>query len=536
MKTVTAALSMLHEPAAGSAGRLFRGEPVLQWTLDRLERCQQLDGVAIICWEDQFPALENLAEEYDVAVLAKGPRVALPAIEGISASRRWADGWRSGLMQTCDFDHGFYAPWFSELFDQTASDALVLIDPAAGLVDPELIDALIAFAASKPDQEICFSQAAPGLGGALIRRSLLDRLQAAKTHPGRALHYIPDEPVRDPIGGEGCLPIPTIVARTTRNFRLDSDRQIARITEAFVALNGQLISSGCEELVRRMHDQKVIDPLPREVTVELNTDRLSKAIYRPAAVPNRPPMSKATAEMLLDQIALADDTRLTIAGCGDPLESDFLFEFLQMARDRSLRAVHVETDLLSEDVERFDRLAKSPVDLISFHLPAMASSTYQTVMGVDLFSRALRNVSALAQARHARGEGVPIIVPTFVKCTANLAEMELWYDQWLKAMGCAVITGPGDFAGQMVDVAVADMAPPKRSACVRLTNRMNVLSDGTIVACEQDFRGLHPIGRIGEESIEQIWVQRLSPLRACHSRGDWKANPLCAACREWHRP
>jgi hypothetical protein len=536
MKTVTAVLSMLHETSAGSAGRLFRGEPVLQWTLDRLSRSQQLSGMALICWKDQYEALEDIAEEYDVAVLAKGPRTLLQGVEAISASRRWADGWRGGLLQTCDFDLGFYGPWIAEMFDATSSDALILIDPAAGLVDPQLIDATIAHAQSKPDLEICFSQAPPGLGGCLIRRPLVDRLVEAKSHPGRTLHYSPDQPTRDPISTEACCPIPTPVARTTKNFRLDSDRQIARLTSAFVTLNGQLISSGAEELVRQLGNRKEIDPLPREVVVELTCKRLSKPIYRPSPTMPRADMTKATAECLLDQLSIADDTRFTLAGVGDPLESEMLFDFLRMARERGIRALHIETDLLSEDADRIAKLAAAGADIISFHVPAMSEITYAAVMGVPLFQRALKNISALAQARFNLGAGVPLLVPTFIKCAVNLGEMESWYDQWTRAIGSAVISGPSDFAGQIPDTAVADMAPPRRSACSRLASRMTVLSDGTVVACEQDALALRPIGKIGEEAIERIWVERMQNLRSCHGRGEWNAHPLCGKCREWHRP
>jgi radical SAM protein with 4Fe4S-binding SPASM domain len=536
MSSITAVISMLHEDGAGSAGRTFRSEPVLQWTLDRLSRASELDGISLLCWEDQFRDVELLAEEYEVAVLAKGPRTTLGMLDAISAARRWADGWRGGLLQTCDFDLGFHGPWIVELFDATESDAILLIDPSAGLVDPQLLDAIISHARSKPEQELCFTQAAPGLGGVVIRRALVDRLVAANSHPGKTLHYLPDQPTRDAISTDACCPIPTIVARSTKNFRLDSDRQIARLTEAFVTLNGQLISSGAEELVRQLSARTEIDPLPREVIIELNTTRLSSPIYRPSMPIDRPQMSKATAARLLDELSIADDIRLTIAGVGDPLESELLFDFLKMADDRGIKAVHIETDLLSEDVTRMHRLAQSPVDVVSFHIPAMSMVTYTAVMGVDLFQRALRNISALAQARYQRGAGVPILVPTFVKCQQNLAEMEIWYDQWTRSIGNAVITGPSDFAGQIADVAIADMAPPRRSACSRLASKLMVLSDGTVVACEQDIQARQPIGRIGEESIERIWVERMQNLRSCHRRGDLSAHPLCSACKEWHRP
>ncbi|HEY8666502.1 MAG TPA: hypothetical protein VIL86_07555, partial [Tepidisphaeraceae bacterium] len=144
MKKVTAILSMLHEmPGRDSASRLFRGEPVLSWTLERLARCQQLSSIAVLCWEDHLPAVEAIAGEKGAYVLAKGPRVHVPAIEAIAAARKWADGWRGGLLSTCDFDLGFHGPWVRELQQKLESDAVLLVDPSAGLVDFNLIDEII---------------------------------------------------------------------------------------------------------------------------------------------------------------------------------------------------------------------------------------------------------------------------------------------------------------------------------------------------------------------------------------------------------
>src|SRR5688572_21248061 len=146
-QNVTAVLSMLHEPAVrNSATRLFRGEPVLRWTLDRLNRASRVTAAAILCWEDQLDAVVPLAEQTRTDVLAKGPRVTVPEIESIAAARRWADGWRGGLLGTCEFDRGFHAGWTDEIAGKLASDAILLVDPSAGLIDPGLVDGLIVHA------------------------------------------------------------------------------------------------------------------------------------------------------------------------------------------------------------------------------------------------------------------------------------------------------------------------------------------------------------------------------------------------------
>lgn len=538
LTNVTAVLSMLHEPAdRNSATRRFRAAPVLRWTLDRLTRSARVGSLAILCWEDQLDAVLPVAGDGEADVLAKGPRTLVPEIESVAAARRWADGWRGGLLAACSFDLGFYGPWVKEVADKLSSDAVLLIDPSAGLVDPVLIDRLVAHADAHPDQELCFMPSAPGLAGALLRPALLGRLAAAKAHPGRLMNYHPDQTSREPLASDSCAPVPTPVARTLRRFTLDSQRQLNRIEGATVPLNGQLIATEAEELVHRLHAWPAEDALPREVVLELTTRRATSPIYSPVRCPEsqRPVCPLQRARTLFRELAEFDDTRLTLAGVGDPLLAPELFDILSAARESGISAVHVETDLLAlpDDVAR---LAAAPADLVSVHLPALTPATYAAVMGKDAYGQVLDNIKLFLTERLARRRALPLLVPTFTKCRQNLGEMEAWYDQWLRAVGCAVITGPSDCGGQCDDVAVADMSPPKRRPCARLWSRLTVLSDGRVVSCEQDVFGRQVMGEVGQEPITKIWRKQFGGLRADHRDGQWASRAVCAACREWHRP
>jgi hypothetical protein len=541
-KNVTAVLSMLHEPPAGararnSATRLFRNEPVLQWTLERAARAGRIGSTAIICWEDQLPAVLPVAGEERAYVLTKGPRVYLPEVEAVAAARRWADGWRGGLLSTCHFDIGFYGPWHREVAQHLNSDAVLLIDPAAGLVDPVLLDRLIEHADEREEVELCFCPAAPGLAGALLRRGLLDRLAAAKSYPGRLLHYLPDQLSREPLAGDGCLPVVAPIARTTSSFSLSSIRQVERIEQATVSLNGTLVSSDAEAIVRRVQTGGAVDPLPREIVLELTTARATRPIFWPGRNRpiERPAMTLARAVTLLDEIRDADDVRLTLGGVGDPLLSDVVFDIFEAAAERGVASIHVETDLLDVSPDRIARLARGRAEVVSVHLPAVKPETYAAVMGVDAYAKVLENLKVFVTERQAARGRLPLLVPLFTKCAANLGEMEAWYDQWLRAVGSAAIVGPGTFGRDIPDVAVADMAPPGRAACARLNNRITVLSDGRIVSCEQDAGGRQVMGRVGENPLRTVWQQSFGVLRADHREGQWSKRPVCAGCREWHR-
>lgn len=539
MSNVSAILSLLHEgPDRHSATRLFRGEPVLGWALRRLSMSRRLSSAAVLCWEDQLPAIAEIAEEIGAFVLAKGPRERLPQVESVAASRRWSDGWRGGLLGTCAFDIGFYAPWVLELAQRVEAAGVLLVDPSAALVDPMLVDQLIDHADSHPEQEICFTAAAPGLCGALLRMPLLDRLSATKLHPGRLLHYIPDTVCRELLGTDACLTVPPPIARTIERFVLDSDRQVARAEHATACLNGKLQIAGALEIVQRIPSHNWSDPLPREIVIELTTRRVSNPIFSPVRFRSvhRSDMKPETAKRVFEQIALADDIRVTIAGAGDPLVHPQFFEVLDMARSCGIGALHVETDLLSENADDITRLAAGPADVVSVHLPALSEATYFEVMGFDGSRRVIENIRAFVAARQQRGDGVPIIVPIFIKCRQNLGEMENWHDQWLRALNCAIVRGPSTFGGLVSDVGVANMTPPGRKACSRLSSRITILSDGRIVSCEEDMVAAQTLGNANNDFISNVWTTGVGNLRKDHRQSKWADHPLCATCNEWHRP
>jgi hypothetical protein len=522
-------MSLLHEgpSPANSAGRWFRDRSVLAWTLGRLRGATKVGRVVVLCWEDQAEAVGAVAGE--ARVVAK-PRAVIPQVEAVSAAQRWSDGWRGGLLATCGFDRGFHAPLVREAVGELgAEDLVVLVDPAAGLVDPALVDALIEHAGERPKYELFFTQAAPGVAGVVMRPALLERLAKTAGHPGRLLSYWPDLPGRDPITSEMCLAVPPAVVRTGQRLMLDSARQVARVSAATAGLNGELVESGAERLVGLMEAHAEPDAHPREVVMELTTRRATRPIYSPAGhlELGRGDMTIEAVERVLSDLAGADDARLTLAGVGDPLLHPEFGRVMELIERAGVPAVHVETDLLEVSERAWAALAERRMDVLTVHLPAARTETYRQVMGVDGMAAALANLKRFLGMRRMP----PLVVPTFTKCRLNLAEMEPWYDHWLRVVGTAVIAGPSDFAGQIPDVGVADMSPPRRRACYRLSSRMTILSDGTIASCEQDVRGRQGQGHVMAEGVARSWRERFPVLRAEHER-----QPLCTTCKEWHRP
>ena len=481
---VAAILSMLHEPAmVNSATRLFRERPVLRWTIDRLCRAKSVTNIGILCWDDQLPAVLAIAKGDHVEVVPKGPRRPIAELDRITAAQTWADGWRGGLHGTCWFDVGFHGPWVAELADKLHAEAVLLVPPASAMVDPAIVDALIGRAANSATLEMTFTAAAPGLGAAVVKRPLLKTLVDNRSHPGRLLHYMPERPMLDPVGSEGCVTVPAGVSRTRENFLLDSERKISRFTSAACTLNGALANSDSETLVKQLEAEPCGSTLPRDVTIELNADRLTLPSFMPLRQGRdlRASLDLRAVVELLAPLRHLDDVRLTLGGRGDPLCSPILFDVIAAARAANVASIHVETDLADENPKHIVQLASADIDVVSLYLPALTPDTYAAVMGTDAMPRVMDNLQTFVTVRAARGRGTPLVVPTFVKLASNLAEMDAWYDQWLTALGAAAIVGPAAFG--MKSLELADMSPAHGKPAGGRASRRFVSCDGGAVEC-----------------------------------------------------
>lgn len=488
MTDPTAVISMIHEGAEqNSATRLFRGEPVLAWTLRRLERSTRLAHMMVVCWEDQVADVEPICGGHGANVMVKGPRAPIASVEAVAAVRRWSDGWRGDLRGACDFDLGFHAPWVREAIENLDADAAVLIDPSAALVDAAIIDRLIERAATQPEFELCFSHTPPGLGGAVVKMPLLKRLATAELHPGHLLHSTTEQV--GVVACDGALPLPSSVTHAHGSFKLDSHRQIWRITNAMVVLNGSLIKSESEALVARLGAERYPDPLPRDIVLELTTDRLTRPVFRPARQPSGIPgvPHYATTDMarrLFDECAAFDDVRLTLAGAGDPMLADNAYAIIAAARESGISAIRVETDFLNVDAIAAARELAGAVDILAVHLPACSDAAYAKVMGVNAYQKVLANIDRFHGEQDIGDRGTPLLIPLFTPTAHNAAEEKQWFERWPYGVSRA-----------------HSMAPA--------ATKLIVLADGRIVSNDASAATL---GVLGQTPLSQAWLNH--PLQA----------------------
>jgi hypothetical protein len=307
---------------------------------------------------------------------------------------------------------------------------------------------------------------------------LLKRLATAELHPGHLLHSSNEQV--GIINVDGALPLPSAVTRAHGSFKLDSHRQIWRITNAMVELNGQLVKSESEALVTRLGLENYPDPLPRDILLELTTARSTRPMFlphRPNASPRQ--VRTETALRLFKECAMFDDVRLTLAGSGDPMLADNLGDVLEAAVDAGVSSIRIVTDFLGVDALGCAQALAGTVDLLSVHLPGATARSYERVMGVDAYDKVIANIEKFHGQQDVGDRGTPLLIPLFTPTTHNATEEKAWFERWPYGVSAAHSIAPA-------------------------ASKLMVLADGRIVANDA---GKSTLGVVGQTPIAQAWLK-----------------------------
>jgi len=498
--------------------RAFGSTTVLGATVDRLKQCHELDGVAIVHPQDtEPPRVEGVAFH-----ATNQPLDDVVHQCNVAGRKFTPNAWRGGLGGATIFDELIAPVAMVEALNAVGARSALVVGPDWPVVDAGLCDRVIERHRESPETyRLTFTQAAPGLCGCVIERSLLQELADNGGTIGGALDYNPRKPQADPIARDVCIQIDPEVRAADVRATFDAPRWADALAEIEPDAEAPAVARSL-----RPHDA-----LPQQVTMEITAARANTGPITPQHYfdPGRDAMALDVAQHIFEQLADQPDTAVMFGGLGDALLHPQWERLVAMARQAGVWGLGLETDL-RVDAETLGRLVECPLDCIVVHLNADDPQTYARLMGDDAHTTVLDNVQWLLANR--RG-GLPWIVPRMIKTTDNVAELEGFVDRWTHVCGAAVVAGPPEGAGVMPDLAVLDMAPPRRMACRQLAHRMTLLSDGRAARCDQDWTGEHGVGDVTDTPLPDLW-RRVQQIHAAHH--EQRFDGPCANCRQWHRP
>ncbi|MCX5662798.1 MAG: SPASM domain-containing protein [Planctomycetota bacterium] len=535
------------------------GRTVLAHAVARLARVGNIDAIYLVhpAGQDPLPLLGDLKSPHKIHALAipEGSAVDEHAASR-RVARRWAPhAWRGGLGGSTCFDELLPAAPLQQAMAHAHVDSALVVGADWMLLDPDLCQRVLALQLEHAEAlQLTFSQAPPGLCGVAVGEKFVRQLVDSPGGTiGQVLAYLPSRPQADPIGRDVCLQVDGAVRSCARRFVYDAPRAMAMIDALAERFGDAINEADASALVAAVTDLERSRPagwgaLPRAITLELTPRRSVNGPITPQhhVAIDRPDLDVDLARRIVGQLGADADTTLTLGGLGDALLHPHWPEIVEAARAAGVASIAVETDLLVEP-DALARLLDLSVDLVSIRLNADRAATYEKVMGVDGFSKVIANLQALYGQRGERWErgralgidglppGLPWLMPRMVKTADTLPDMETFFDKWTHLMGLAVIEPATSGCGLMPDQSPVAMAPPRRTPCRQLGERMTIHSDGRVARCDQDWLGRAAAGDARTTPLAEIW-QSMNELRSAHREGRWESLPLCGGCREWHRP
>ncbi|GIK15302.1 MAG: hypothetical protein BroJett003_02660 [Planctomycetota bacterium] len=521
------------------------GQPILRRTVERLRAARGLAECVVLSPAGQEGRCEAVLAGLGVGVQrVEAPDPAWRAL--VRVSRKWSlAGWRGGIGGTTSLDEYLHPQVVAALLELRPADRVMIVPPAAVLVCPDVLDAMIErHDRSEEDNRLAFAQAPPGVAGTIYNADLIRELADKNIPPGWILSYKPDAPRKDLAFFSCCFEVRAPLRYGGLRLIADTDRW-AEVTSAAWRADP---APNAEQLGRVVADLEAshVPRLPSEVEIELTTDDpYPSAVLHPRGdrVGRRGPLSIETVRKIASELGALDDSLVVLGGFGDPLRHPRFPEVLRVLREAGVFGVAVRTAGVDLTDDLIETLLDYQVDVLSVLMDGWTTETYAAMHAPDAPPRASlehvrSRVDRLEVRKRERGCVAPIVVPEMVKAKPTLAEMPAFFDGWVRRLGTVNVTGFSHRSRQMPDLAAMSTAPPSRTACRRLRSRLVVLADGSVVLCDQDFRGLTPVGDSGRDELEAVWRgEAMTRVREAHVRGDAAAaGPLCGACEEWHRP
>ncbi len=530
------------------------GTPILHHTLRRLSRISAIDAIVIV--HPPQPAIANLWQ----GLTLNKPVLTHIAEQGLfdrwwgrrtAARKQSLTAWRGGLGGATCYDELLPAKPLLQAMQHHDATAALLVGADWVLVDPELSSKVLALHLQHPDaMSMTFCQAPPGLSGIALSRKPLEQMADSDATIGQGLSYNPARPQSDPIGRDVCIQVPGSVRSCVHRFIYDTPRSIALLQTVVGRLGDDLPQADALRVTQTANDLgagtiRALSPLPYQITLELTSRRAVNGPIVPQhhVKLDRADMPVELAYRLLEEMAKVPDVLVTLGGLGDVLLFPQWEAIITRAAELGVFGIALDTDLLC-DSATVDRLLCLPIDVVSLRLNADTAPVYAKVMGDDRFKAVLDNMTRLFNGRIARDEKVPAgpwlgrpwLLPRMIKAADTLADMESFFDKWVHFLGHAVIEPATTGCGLMPDLALHNLAPPKRFACRQLLGRMRVHSDGSVALCDQDWLSRGSVGNVNQGlTLTQAWSE-LGKVYAEHEQGRWNEHALCKACREWHRP
>ena len=219
---------------------------------------------------------------------------------------------------------------------------------------------------------------------------------------------------------------------------------------------------------------------------------------------------------------------MMLIGLGEPLLDPEIFDRIEYC-DRHRISTLLSTNGTLLDEEMAARLLSTPLEHITLSFDGATKESFEYYRKGARFEKVRDNFVRFARMKHERGAKVKIVVQ-MVRMQRNASEVEDFIRFWQAIPGVDSVRIKEDETNLF---KLGHEPGHFQHVCHYLwRGPVYVKHNGDVYPCCQSYMlDGAPIGRIGDQSLVQIWNgEAMRDLRSAHVQGRAGEVPMCARC------
>lgn len=237
---------------------------------------------------------------------------------------------------------------------------------------------------------------------------------------------------------------------------------------------------------------------------------------------------------ILDQVAGAGASKVTLNFAGEPLMNKNILEMIALAKANRLYArLHTNASFLTEDYSK--KIIDSGLDEISFSFDDPRKDIYEKIRVNASYDKTLANIIGFLKSKKASGAKKPftIVQRIILKDFNDFDQKDGDYDRLFSGLPVDKFHTifAHNWAGNCPEYIEKDKYRSGKSPCRAIWQRLVVGWDGKVFACCNEMNGKLTIGDLNKTALLDIWNgPRMTELRNLMIKGRYDDVEACKDC------
>ena len=239
---------------------------------------------------------------------------------------------------------------------------------------------------------------------------------------------------------------------------------------------------------------------------------------------------------IIDEISQYKPMALVPFFRGESMLHPEFIPMLEYAKNSGIAPIQFASNATRLTKEIAEALVDLEIDFISFSIDSINPETYAQIRLNGKLDQVLKNIEYFCDYRARKNSQLPEVQVSIVRTRTNQTEIDEFVNYWRNRVDRVRLfeqhTADGNFGS--VGALKDRYEFPRRLACHKIFQEMNIYWNGQAALCCHDWDRTIQIGDLTTQSVKEIWKgSRYRRIRETHLKDFENMEELCKNCDQW---